>query len=162
MVGGVTHGQHAVGQKREFLRTLKVFQEIFLHPGVATEIGGDARREETVAQPAGSLARRAVREDVHGILPERLSRRFENAVEPVVTTVKAGTVGLWIDQFPQMTVAHVTLAGQHGEFDVANRVRFQGFHRVITWFKLIEDGVHAPQPLEIHIVTGEDFIEGHE
>jgi len=70
MVGGVAHREHPVGETFETLGEHVVFKERRFDVGLARKIEGDARREETGAEPSGALAVRAVGEDVDGIFTE--------------------------------------------------------------------------------------------
>ena len=64
MVGGIAHGQHAVGQAFKRFGKLVVFKEDLFDVGRSGQVERDARGKEAVAQPSGALAVRAVGERV--------------------------------------------------------------------------------------------------
>ncbi len=76
VVRRIAHRQHARRAGGRTSRAAGKFSRKFLSMRrVAAQVLRHARGEEAVAQPAGPLARRAVHEDVDGVLPERLDAR---------------------------------------------------------------------------------------
>ena len=162
MVRGVTHGQHAIGQKGELRGQPVVLEEVLLDARVAAKVFGHAGGEEAVAEPAGALARGAVHEDVERVLAEGLAPRREQAVEPLIAGGEVRLPDAGAGVFAEIEILHFTIAREHDELQVAQRVRLQRFQVIAARLEFVTDDVHAAQAFEVHIPIGQDLVEGEE
>jgi len=162
MIAGITHGQHAVREVVETNGALVILEEVVFDRGIAAEVGGDAGGEVTITEPTGAFAGGAVHEHVGGVLAERFTGGFEDAVEALIAGAEFGAGGIGIDEFAEVDIAQLAIALEDAEFEVAQGIGFERLEPVGAGLEFVEDDVYAGEAFEVDVAVGEDFVEREE
>jgi|GEM_PF-2915542 len=159
MIRRVAHRQHPRRQVGKPIGQQEVLVKIVFNPGLAGQVVGRAGGKETVAQPAGPFARRAVHEQVERVLAERFNAR---RIEPIQTLVAAGKMrlpGLGVGVLAEMEIGDRAVALRTDYFDIPHRVGLHRFDLVAARLQLVGNRIDTTQTLEIDIAGGKNFIE---
>ena len=159
MVGGITHRKHAPGQGRKAFRQEKVFQKIALLDCISREGLRSLGREIAVAEPSGSLARRAIGKEIQRILPVSFAARRKQLIEPVVAGRKMCALHIGVGIFAKVDGLHIALAKKRDQLQIPQRIWFQRFHVVGSGLQFVKHNVDALQAFEIHVAIGKNFVE---
>ena len=128
--GGIAHRKHPVGETFETLGEHVVLEERRLDVGFPGKVEGDARREETVAEPSGALAMRAVGEDVDGILAEGELRGAINLLETRIGAVEGRFARRRIGVFAEVKALEFKGALETEELQISTNLRLDAFKPV--------------------------------
>ena len=135
------HGNHAFRNVGVLLRQHVVLEKKALEVCRSGKQRRSTSQKEAVAEPARALAARTIREDVNGVLRERLPRGGEYGVQRRIGRPERGGVRGRRAVFPDARLAKVEFAVERVGVDMAHCIWFKSLDAAAAWRHFETDGV---------------------
>jgi len=161
MIGRIAHREHSCRQTGKAVGQRIVFIKIVSHSRFTCKIFFHDRCKIAVTKPAGPFTRRAIHENINGILPVCLPCSLVYFIQFEVVATECCLFVFGIGIFAQVNILNLAFPFQYNYFQKFERISLKSFNIVLPGFELVNNlVVNVIHPFFcVYITVGQHLVE---